>query len=58
MNILSTFIKLFSYRRIARKKVEKTIIDMVIVSSDLITDIDSLEIDESRNHVLTRIQKT
>ena len=45
-------------RRVSRKKVEESIINMVIVSSVLATYIDSLEIDESRNHVLTRIRKT
>ena len=45
-------------RRVAKNKIEESIIDMVIVSSDLINDIESLEIDEARNHLLTRISKT
>ena len=45
-------------RRVAKNKVEESIIDMVIVSSDLINYIESFEIDEGRNHVLTRIRKT
>ena len=45
-------------RRVAKHKVEESIIDMVIVSSDLLNNIESLEIDEARNHILTRIRKT
>ena len=45
-------------RRVAKRKIEESIIDMVIVSSDLINNIESLEIDEARNHILTRIRKT
>ena len=45
-------------RREARKKVEESIIDIVIVSSDIIKDVVSLEIDETKKHVLSRIRKT
>ena len=45
-------------RREARKKVEESIMDIVIVSSDIIKDVVSLEIDETKKHVLSRIRKT
>ena len=45
-------------RREAQKKVEESIIDIVIVSSDIIKDVESLEIDEAKKHVLSRIRKT
>ena len=45
-------------RRVARKKIEESGIDLVIVSSDIFKDIESLEIDDARKHVLSRIRKT
>ena len=43
--------------RKAKNIIEKSVIDIVIVSSDLVKDTESLEIDESRKHVLTRIRR-
>ena len=45
-------------QRTTKKKVEKSVIDIVLVSSDLIDHLESLEIDEDRRHVLTQIRKT
>ena len=45
-------------RRQAKDKVEESVIDLVIISNDLDDDLESLEIDENREHVLTRIKKT
>ena len=44
--------------RKAKTKVEESVIDIVIISNDLWKDVESLHIDESRKHVLTRIRKT
>ena len=38
--------------------VEKSIIDFVIVSEDLVTEVESILIDDKRNHVLTKLTKT
>ena len=38
--------------------IEKSIIDFVIVSEDLVTDVDSILIDDERKHVLTKLTKT
>ena len=45
-------------RRQAKDKVEESVMDLVIISNDLDDDLESLEIDENREHVLTRIKKT
>ena len=45
-------------KRTTKNRVEESIIDIVLVSSDLIGHIESLEIDEDRRHVLTKIRKT
>ena len=45
-------------RREAHKKVEESIFDIVIVSSDIMKDVESLEIDEAKKHVLSRIRKS
>ena len=49
---------LITRRRRAKDKVEESIIDLVIISKDLDEELESLEIDEDRLHVLTRIKKT
>ena len=38
--------------------IEKTVIDFVVMSSDLIKHIESIHIDEERVHVLTKNLKT
>ena len=45
-------------KRTTKNKVEQSVIDIVLVSSDLIGHLESLEIDEERRHVLTKIRKT
>jgi hypothetical protein len=45
-------------KRTTTNKVEESIIDVVLVSSDLEEQIECLEIDEDRKHVLSRIRKT
>ena len=37
---------------------EASVIDFVIISNDLVDSIDSLLIDEERNHVLLKFMKT
>ena len=46
---------------ITRKRedgVEESVIDDVSITEDLVKDLDSMQIDEERNHVLTRMTKT
>ena len=45
-------------RRESQKKIEESIFDIVIVISDIMKDVESLEIDEAKKHVLSRIRKT
>ena len=45
-------------RRNTKNGVEKSVIDFVFISADLKEDIESIVIDEERQHVLTRITKT
>ena len=45
-------------KRITKHRVEQSVIDHVIFSSDLLKYFISMHIDESRKHVLTRIRKT
>ena len=45
-------------RRETVDSVEESIIDHVIISQDLLDDLESVNIDEDRNHVLTRITKS
>ena len=45
-------------KRTTKTRVEESIIDLVLVTSDLIGNIESLEVDEDRRHVLTQIKKT
>jgi hypothetical protein len=44
--------------RKTKTNVEKSVIDIVLISSDLIETLVGLEIDETRKHVLTRMRKT
>ena len=44
-------------KRTTKTRVEESIIDLVLVTSDLIGNIESLEVDEDRRHVLTQIKK-
>ena len=45
-------------KRITKHRVEQSVIDHVLFSSDLLKHFISMLIDESRKHVLTRIRKT
>ena len=45
-------------RRRTKNRVEKSVIDILMFSSDLNTHFMSMHIDEQRRHVLTRIRKT
>ena len=45
-------------RRETVDSVEESIIDHVLISQDLLDDLESVNIDEERNHVLTRITKS
>ena len=49
---------LITRRRETKDGVEESVIDHVIITEDLAKDLDSMKIDEERNHVLTRITKT
>ena len=49
---------LVTRKRITKKSVEESIIDFVILSEDLKKEVESIIIDDERNHVLTRISKT
>ena len=49
---------LITRRRKAKEKVEESVIDLVIISDDLDDDLESLKIDENREHVLTSIKNT
>ena len=45
-------------RRKTKQRVEESVIDFVLVSSDMAQDIIKMEIDEERKHVLTKVTKT
>ena len=45
-------------RRVTVDSTEESIIDHLIISDDLKDDLESLTIDEERNHVLTKTKKT
>ena len=49
---------LITRERTTTISVEKSIIDFVIVSNDLVTDILSMMINDERKHVLTKLTKT
>ena len=49
---------LITRKRTTKTAIEESIIDFVILSEDLKKDVDSIIIDDNRNHVLTRISKT
>ena len=44
--------------RAVKNRVEKSVIDIVLCSKDLLENLGSLKIDEKREHVLTEINKT
>ena len=48
---------LVTRKRVTRSGVEESIIDFVIISNDLIDDIESIKIDDKREFVLTNIRK-
>ena len=45
-------------KRITKNTIEESIIDFVILSQDLKKEVESIIIDDERNHVLTRMSKT
>ena len=45
-------------RRVTKSAIEESIIDFVLLSADMKREIESIIIDDERNHVLTRITKT
>ena len=45
-------------RRVTVDSTEESIIDHVILSEDLVNELEAVNIDEDRNHVLTKITKT
>ena len=45
-------------KRVTKTRVEESVIDIVIISKDMEEQLDNVEIDEARKHVLTRIRKT
>ena len=49
---------LITRKRVTKEATEESVIDFVIVSSDIEDSIESINIDEERNHVLTRYTKT
>ena len=44
--------------RTARNRIENSVIDIVLFSKDLMTNLVSLKIDENRDHVLTKVTNT
>ena len=44
--------------RVARNRVEKSVIDFVLLSRDLVENLVSLKVDEKREHVLKKVNKT
>ena len=49
---------LITRKRITKNAVEESTIDYVVISEDLKDELESIEIDDERNHVLTKITKT
>ena len=45
-------------RRVTQTRVKESVIDIVLISKDMEEQLDSIEIDEAKKHVLTRIRKT
>ena len=45
-------------RRVTKKKIEESIIDIVLVSSDMLENTVKMNIDEDRKYVLTKVTKT
>ena len=45
-------------KRVTKNGTEESVIDFVIMSSDLKREVESIRIDEEREHVLTKIVKT
>ena len=49
---------LVTRRRVTAETTEESTIDFVLLSTDLLDEIDSILVDEKRAHVLTKIRKT
>jgi hypothetical protein len=45
-------------RQVTTKKVEESVIDIALVSSDMMESLVEMEIDEAKKNVLTKITKT
>ena len=45
-------------RRVTKKRTEESVIDIVLVSSDMIENLVKMKIDEAKEHVLTKVTKT
>ena len=44
--------------RVARNRIEKSVIDIILCSMDLMESLLSIKVDEKREHVLTKVNKT
>ena len=49
---------LVTRKRVTKDAIEESTIDFVLLSADLVDDIESILVDEKRSHVLTKIRKT
>ena len=49
---------LVTRRRVTKHGTEESVIDFVIMSEELERELESIEIDDERDHILTRITKT
>ena len=45
-------------RRVTKKRVEESVIDIVLVSSDMMENLVEMKVDEAKEHVLTKVTKT
>ena len=57
-NSLNQCVGLVTRKRVTKNTVEESIIDFVLFSDDLKDDIESILIDDKREHVLTNLTKT
>ena len=49
---------LVTRKRVTKNGIEESTIDFVLMSEDLANEVESIEIEKERNHVLTKITKT
>ena len=57
-NSLKSCEGLITRRKVTKDRVEESTIDYVIFSSDMLEHIDTIKVDEKREHVLTKFTKT